>query len=60
MRPAGFVRLIEITTVHPIQTIMFKNILRTLEAEILEIFKNNELQSQKLDVLIIKKCVSLK
>ena len=29
-----------ITTAHPILTIIFKNILRTFEAEILKIFKN--------------------
>ena len=33
----------KISTAHPILTIMFKNILRTFEAEILIIFKNTSL-----------------
>ena len=37
--PVGLYEL-KITTANPILTIMFKNILRTFEAEILKIFKN--------------------
>ena len=35
----------KITTVLPILTIMFRNILRTFEAEIIKIFKNIQPQS---------------
>ena len=47
------------TTAHPILTIMFKNILRTLEDEIFKMFKSVHLASaQKLDVLIKKSVFS--
>ena len=48
----------KIITAHPILTVMFKNILRTSEAEILKIFKNIQSQSIKLDVLTKKECIS--
>ena len=37
------------TSAHPIPTIMFENILRTFEAEILKIVKNIQPQSQNLN-----------
>ena len=37
-------------------TIMFKNILRAFEAEILKIFKNSSAPARKLDVLMKKEC----
>ena len=39
MLPVGLCKL-KIPKVHPILIIMFKNILRTFQAEILKIFKN--------------------
>ena len=42
----------KVTTAYPMLTIMFKNILRTFEAEILKICKNNSASAQKLDVPI--------
>ena len=50
MLPVGLYEW-KIITAHPILTVMFKNILRTFEAEILKIFKNIQSQSIKLDVL---------
>ena len=54
MIPVGFYELCEIRTAHPILTVMFKNILRTFEAEILEIVKNIQPQRKNLGVLIKK------
>ena len=49
---SGWFVPMEITTAHPILTIMFKNILRTFTAEILKIFKNIEPQQKKLVSLV--------
>ena len=45
----------KITPAHPLPTIMFKNILRTFEAEILKIFKNIQPQPQNFNFTCIKK-----
>ena len=45
------VGLCEVSNLHPLPTIMFKNVLRTFEAEILKLFKNS-VSSHKLDILI--------
>ena len=45
----------KITIAHPILTIMFKDVLRTFGAEILEIFKRHSASTEKLDVLMKKK-----
>ena len=57
MLPVGLYEW-KIITAHPILTVMFENILRTFEAEILKIFKNIQSQSIKLDVLTKKECIT--
>ena len=52
MFPVGFCEL-KITHVHPLLTILFKNVLRTFEAGILKIFKN--IQSQPKNQTFLEK-----
>ena len=57
MFPVGFCEL-KITHVHPLLTILFKNVLRTFEAGILKIFKNIQSQPKNQTFLEKKKSVA--